>query len=44
MRTSATANIAFGTLIAILWGGSKCPIAEHSTILDAVNVASPAEA
>lgn len=44
VRTSTVANIAFGTLIAILYKGRKFPVAEHATILDAVLVASPAEA
>lgn len=44
VRTSATQNIAFGTLIAILYSGKKLPVSEHSTILDLANVASPAEA
>jgi len=43
VRTSATQNIAFGTLIAILYSGKKLPVSAHSTILDLVNVASPAE-
>ena len=44
VRTSATANIAFGSLIAILYKGTKFPVEEHSTILDAVLAISPAEA
>ena len=44
VRTSTVANVAFGTLIAILYQGRKFPVAEHSTILDAALVASPAEA
>lgn len=44
VRTSATANIAFGSLIAILYGGRKMPEAEHATILNAALAISPAEA
>ncbi|MFH1852544.1 MAG: hypothetical protein ABIA75_09380 [Candidatus Neomarinimicrobiota bacterium] len=44
VRTSATANIAFGTLIAILYRNRKQPITEDSTILDSVLAVSPAEA
>lgn len=44
VRTSATANIAFGTLIAILYRGRKAPITEHSTILNSVLAVSPDEA
>jgi hypothetical protein len=42
VRTSSAANIAFGSLIAILYKGRKLPEAEHSTILDAVMAISPA--
>lgn len=44
VRTSATANIAFGTLIAILYNGSKSPIPAHSTVLDSTSVFGPDEA
>ena len=44
VRVSATANIAFGTVTAILYGARELPVAEHSTISDAAVVASPAEA
>ena len=44
VRTSGTANIAFGTLIAILYKGRKAPITDHSTVLDRAAVSGPAEA
>jgi len=44
VRTSATANIAFGTQIVILYGCKKLPVADHSTVLDSDEVISPAEA
>jgi len=44
VRTSKTANIAFGTLIAILYGRRKYPPTDHSTVLDSALVASPDEA
>jgi hypothetical protein len=43
VRTSATQNIAFGNVIAILYNGKALAPAEHSTILDLAAVASPAE-
>lgn len=43
VRTSGTANIAFGTLIAILYTGRKSPVTDDSTILDVAAVVSPAE-
>lgn len=42
--TSTTQNIAFGTVIAILYKGSKMPITQHSTVSAQAVVASPAEA
>ncbi|AZF90294.1 MAG: hypothetical protein BPHS0_08 [Phage 5P_3] len=42
--TSATANIAFGNTLAILYRGRKSPVSDHSTVLDSALVASPAEA
>lgn len=42
-RTSATANIAYGPVIAIRYSGKKMPI-DLSGIGHAVTVASPAEA
>lgn len=44
VRTSATQNIAFGSLIAILYGEKKVPVTEDATVLDSALVASPAEA
>ena len=44
VRTSGTADIAFGTLIAILYNGKKLPPAEHASILELAAVAGPAEA
>lgn len=41
--TSTTANIAFGTTIAILYNGSKLPITQDDTIQAIAQVASPAE-
>jgi hypothetical protein len=43
VRTSSAANIAFGTLIAIRYNGSKCPITADSTVLHGVSVFGPAE-
>lgn len=34
VRSSATANIAFGTVTAILYGARKSPVADHSTVAD----------
>jgi hypothetical protein len=42
VRTSSAANIAFGSLVAILYKGRKFPEAEHSSILDAALAVSPA--
>ena len=42
--TSATANIAFGNTIAILYKGRKCPITAHASISQRTTVISPAEA
>lgn len=44
VRTSATANIAFGTVIAILYGPRVEPRTAHSTVAAQVAVTSPAEA
>lgn len=38
VRTSATANIAFGSLIAIRYGAKELPVSADSTILSAANV------
>lgn len=43
VRTSATANIAFGPLIAILYGKKKLPVTAHSTVLAQATVTSAAE-
>lgn len=43
VRTSATANIAFGSLIAILYKERKLPITADSTILASTAVITPAE-
>lgn len=43
-RTSATANIAFSTVTAILYQGSKFPVSQDSDeVAHAVTVVSPAE-
>jgi hypothetical protein len=44
VRTSATANIAFGNVIAILYGARKLPVTLDATVQDGALVASPAEA
>jgi hypothetical protein len=44
VRTSGTANIAFGSLIAILYNGKKLPPTAHASILTLAAVAGPAEA
>lgn len=36
--TSATANIAFGTMIAIRYGAKKLPVSADATVLDDGNV------
>lgn len=43
VRLSATQNIAYSSLFAILYGSKKLPITEHSTLAAAAAVASPAE-
>ena len=44
-RTSATANIAFGDVVAILYGKKgKLPVTDHASVGHKVAVASPAEA
>lgn len=43
VRTSATANIAFGSVIAVLYGKRKMPVTEHATVLTSASVTSPAE-
>lgn len=43
-RTSATANIAFGPVIAIKYGTRKMPVTQGATVSQATSVTSPAEA
>lgn len=43
VRTSATANIAYGNVIAILYGPRTQPVTDHSSVLASASVASPAE-
>jgi hypothetical protein len=43
VRTSTTANIAFGSVIAILYGARKLPVSLDATVQDGALVASPAE-
>lgn len=42
--TSTVANIAFGNTLAILYGPRKKPVSDHSSVLDAEEIAGPAEA
>jgi len=44
VRTSATANIAFGTVTAILYGPRELPVTAHATVAASAVVAGPAEA
>jgi hypothetical protein len=44
VRTSLTANIAFGQLIAIRYGTRKLPVASDASVAAAASVTSPAEA
>lgn len=44
VRTSATANVAFGTLIAVLYNPRTLPQSDSSTVLDSAVVTEPAEA
>jgi hypothetical protein len=44
VRTSLTANIAFGQLIAIRYGTRKRPVTSDASIAAAASVTSPAEA
>lgn len=41
--TSATANIAYGNTIAILYGKRVKPVTDHSTVSDSAHAVSPAE-
>lgn len=43
VRTSATANIAFGSVIAILYNGKKAPVTADTSVLAAALVVSAAE-
>lgn len=43
VRTSATANIAFGEVLAIRYGAKKMPVTADDTVADSASVASPAE-
>lgn len=43
VRTSGTANIAFGNVTAILYGAKDMPVSSHSTIAAIARAASPAE-
>jgi hypothetical protein len=43
VRTSATANIAFGNVIAILYNGKIAPVTADTSILQQTLVVSPAE-
>jgi hypothetical protein len=44
VRTSATANIAFGNVIAILYRGRVAPVTADASVLAQTLVVSPAEA
>lgn len=44
VRTSLTANIAFGQLIAIRYGTRKLPVTSDASVAAAASVTSPAEA
>jgi hypothetical protein len=43
VRTSATANVAFGEILAIRYGTRLAPVAASSTTAAAAEVVSPAE-
>jgi hypothetical protein len=43
VRTSATQNIAFGSVIAILYNGKLAPVAADASVLAATLVVSPSE-
>lgn len=43
VRSSTTANIAFGELYALLYGPRKLPITDDATIGESAKVVSPAE-
>jgi len=42
-RKSATANIAYGSVIAVLYGKKKLPVTQGSTVIQQAVVASPTE-
>jgi len=44
VQVSATQNIAFGTMTAILYGALKMPITKHATVSTRATVTSAAEA
>ncbi len=44
VRTSATANIAFGEVHALLYGSRTIPVADSSTVGEKATTVSPAEA
>lgn len=44
VRTSATANIAYGEVYAILYKSRKLPVPQHSTVAAIAKVVSPDEA
>ena len=44
VATSATANIAFGNMIAIQYQGKKAPVTQPTSVLASTLVVSPAEA
>lgn len=43
VRTSSAANIAFGSVIAILYSGKKAPVTADASVLAAALAVSPAE-
>lgn len=43
VRTSATANIAFGEVHAVLYGARKLPLSDDATVAASASVTSPAE-
>jgi hypothetical protein len=44
VETSATANIAFGNMVAIQYKGRKVPITQPASVSASTLVVSPAEA
>lgn len=43
VRSSSTANIAYGSLLAILYGRRKGPVTADASVLDSATATSPAE-